>query len=63
VLLTKYYSGDQINRTEMDRECSLYGERRGEYRVLVGKLEGGRPLRRSRRRLANNIEMGPREVG
>jgi len=32
------------------------GERRGLYRVLVGKPEGERPLGRSRRRWEDNIE-------
>jgi len=31
------------------------GERRGVYRVLVGKLEGKRPLGRPRHRLEDNI--------
>ena len=39
------------------------GERRGVYRVLVGKPEGKRPLGRSRRRLEDNIKMDPQEVG
>jgi hypothetical protein len=33
------------------------GERRGVYRVLVGKPEGKRPLGRHRRRLEHNIKM------
>jgi hypothetical protein len=33
------------------------GERRGVYRVLVGKPEGKRPLRRLRRRWEDNIKM------
>jgi hypothetical protein len=33
------------------------GERRGAYRVLVGKSEGKRPLGRPRRRWQNNIKM------
>jgi hypothetical protein len=33
------------------------GERRGLYRVLVGKPEGKRPLGRPRRRWENNIKM------
>jgi hypothetical protein len=36
---------------------------RGVHRVLVGKPEGKRPLRRPRRRWDNNIEMGLQEVG
>ena len=39
------------------------GERRGVYRVLVGKPEGKRPLGRSRRRWEDNIKMDPQEVG
>jgi hypothetical protein len=38
-------------------------ERRGVYRVLVGKPEGKRPLGRSRRRWEDNIRMDLREVG
>jgi hypothetical protein len=33
------------------------GERRGVYRVLVGKREGKRPLGRPRRRWEDNIKM------
>jgi len=39
------------------------GEERGEYRVLVGKPEGRRPLGRPRHRWADNIRMDLREVG
>ena len=39
------------------------GEERGVYRVLVGKLEGRRPLGRPRRRLVDNIRMDLQEVG
>jgi len=39
------------------------GERRGVYRVLVGKPEGKRPLGRSRRRWEDNIKMDIEEVG
>jgi hypothetical protein len=39
------------------------GERRGAYRVLVGKTEGRRPLGRPRRRWEDNIKMDLREVG
>jgi hypothetical protein len=38
-------------------------EGRGVYRVLVGKLEGKRPLGRPRRRWKDNIEMDLKEVG
>jgi len=39
------------------------GEERGVYRVLLGKLEGRRPLGRLRRRWADNIRMDLQEVG
>ena len=39
------------------------GEERGAYRVLVGKLEGKRPLVRPRRRWVDNIGMDLQEVG
>jgi hypothetical protein len=39
------------------------GERRGAYRVLMGKPEGRRPLGRPRRRWEDNITMDLREVG
>ena len=38
------------------------GERRGVYRVLVGKPEGKRPLGRPRRRWEDNIKMDLQEV-
>ena len=39
------------------------GEKRGVYRVLVGKPEGKRPLERPRRRWVDNIRMDIQEVG
>ena len=39
------------------------GEGRSLYRVLVGKLEGKRPLGRLRSRWENNIKMDLQEVG
>jgi hypothetical protein len=39
------------------------GERRGVYRILVGKPEGKRLLGRLRRRWENNIKMDFQEVG
>jgi len=39
------------------------GERRGVYRVLVGKPKGKRPLGRTRRRWEDNIKMDLQEVG
>jgi len=39
------------------------GERRGVYRVLVGKPEGKRPLGRPRRRWEDNIKMDLQGIG
>jgi hypothetical protein len=39
------------------------GERRGVYRVLVGKPEGKRPLGRPRHRWEDNIKMNFQKVG
>jgi hypothetical protein len=39
------------------------GERRGVYRVLVGRPESKRPLERPRRIWDDNIEMDFREIG
>jgi hypothetical protein len=39
------------------------GDRRGVYRVLVGKLEGKRPLGRPRHRWENKIKMDLQKVG
>jgi hypothetical protein len=39
------------------------GERMGVYTVLVGRLEGKRPLGRPRRRWEDNIKMDLREIG
>jgi len=38
-------------------------ERRVVYRVLLGKPEGNRPIRRLRHRLENNIKLDLEEVG
>jgi hypothetical protein len=39
------------------------GEGRSIYRVLVGRPEGKRPVRRPRRRWEDNIKMNLRETG
>jgi len=46
----------------MGGACSMYGERRGIYRVLVGKPEGKRTLGRLRRRWEDNIKIDLKEV-
>jgi hypothetical protein len=47
----------------MGGACSTDGERRGVYRILVGKPEGKRPLGRLRCRWEDNIKMDLQEVG
>jgi len=42
---------------------AFMGDRRGVFRVLVGKPEGKRPLGRPRRRGEDNIKMDLQEVG
>jgi hypothetical protein len=41
----------------------MNGEKRNAYRILVGKPEGNRPLRRPRCRWVNNIKIDLREIG
>jgi hypothetical protein len=38
-------------------------ERRGKYSVMVGKLEGKRPLGKQKSRWEDNIKMNLQEVG
>jgi len=47
----------------MGGACSMYGERRVVYRVLVRKPEGKRPLVRTRSRWKDNVKMDLQEVG
>jgi hypothetical protein len=63
------YSSPSIIRTIKSKRMSLtghvarIGEKRNAYRLLVGKPEGRRPLRRPRRRRLDNIRMDLVEVG
>jgi hypothetical protein len=41
----------------------VWGEKRGVYRVLVGKPKGKKPLERPRCRWEDNIKMDRQEVG
>jgi len=47
----------------MGGACSVYRERRGVYKVLVGKPEGKRPLGSTRHRWEDNIKMDFLELG
>jgi len=47
----------------MGRACSTYGERRGVYRVSVGKYGGKGQLGKSRHRWEDNMKTDLQEVG
>jgi hypothetical protein len=47
----------------MGGASTAYGERRGVYRVLIGKPEGKTPLGRLRRRWEDKIKVAIQEVG
>jgi len=67
--LNDLYSSPNIVRVIKSRRmrCSRHvaqmGERRGAYRVLVGKPERKRPLGRPRHRWEDNIKLDLQEVG
>jgi hypothetical protein len=51
-----------INQEEYEHVGGM-GERRGAYRVLVGKPKGKKPLGRPKRRWEDNIKVDLQEVG
>jgi hypothetical protein len=57
-LFAKYNYNYQVKEDEMGRVCST-----NEYRILVGKPEGTRPIGRPRRRREDNIRTDLREIG
>jgi hypothetical protein len=61
--LTKYYSGDQIEKNKTGGACSTHRRGRGAYRLLVGKSEGNWAFGRPRHRWKDNIEMDLQEEG
>jgi hypothetical protein len=67
--LNDLYSSPNIIRVIKSRRMrwaghvARMGKGRGAYRVLVGRPEGRRPLRRPRRRWKDNIKMDLQEVG
>jgi len=52
----------KLRRIRCAGHVALMGERRGVYKVLVGKPEERRPLGRPRNRCKNNIKMDLQEV-
>jgi hypothetical protein len=67
--LNDLYSSSNIlwviksRRIKLAGHIACMGERRGVYRVLVGKPEGKRPFGRLRRRWEDNIKIDLQEVG
>jgi hypothetical protein len=67
--LHNLYSSPSITRIIKSRRMrwaghiARMGEKGNVYRLLVGKLEGKRPLVRPRRRWINYIKMGLTEIG
>jgi hypothetical protein len=47
----------------MGDECSTYGGMKNTYKILVGKPEGKRKLRRLRRIREDNIKIDLRDQG
>jgi len=60
---SRFRAGDEIEKNEMGWACGAYGSGERGYRVLVGKPEGKRPLRRPRSRWVDNIRMDLQAVG
>jgi hypothetical protein len=46
----------------MGRACSMHGDKRNTYKILVGKLDGMRRLGRPRPRWKDNIKTDLREM-
>ena len=63
--LSDLYSSPNIVRVikSIIMHVAGMGEKRGIYRVLVGKPEGKRPLGRPMHRWGDNIKMDLQEVG
>ena len=53
----------KLRRMRWAGHVTHMGERRGVYRVLVGKPEGKRPLGRPRHRWEDNIKMDLQKLG
>jgi hypothetical protein len=62
LLLTKYFSGSQIEKTEMGGHTARMGKNRSAYRVLVGKPEAESQHARPRRRWEDNVTMDVQAV-
>jgi hypothetical protein len=61
VIFTKFDLDDHTKEDEMVGHVARMGEKRNEYKMLVGKLKGKRPLGRPRHRWEDNIRMDLRK--
>jgi hypothetical protein len=52
-----------VKRMKLAGHVARMGDKKNAYRLLVGKPQGRRPLRRPRRRWLDNIRMDLVEVG
>jgi hypothetical protein len=52
-----------IKSKEMSRACSTNGKKRNSYRILVGNLEGKRPLGRPRLKWVDDTKIDISEIG
>jgi hypothetical protein len=52
-----------VKEDEICRACSTNREKRNACRILIGKPEAKRPIRRPRYRLIDNIKMDLIEIG
>jgi hypothetical protein len=52
-----------FKKNEMDGHTAHTGERKGSYRVLMGRPEGQRPIGRPKCRWEDNIKVHLQEVG
>jgi hypothetical protein len=53
----------ESTRMRWAEHVARLGEKRNAYRIVVGKPERKRPLRRPRRRWVDNIKMDVRDIG
>jgi hypothetical protein len=61
VLLTKYFSDEQIKKNEMGGARGTYrGQEMCAYRVLVMRFEGSKPLGRPKRGWEDNLKWVPK---
>jgi hypothetical protein len=63
VRFAKYDWNYRVEDDEVGGACSAIGEKRNLYRLLVGKPEGKRPLRRPIRSWVDNFKMDLVEIG